>query len=62
VPVSAAVYHDDMYVDVGLSLETAAHVPHVATWVTNEYEHDGVRADGGRILERLLATLPVVVG
>ena len=62
VPVSAAVYHDDMYVDVGLSLETAAHVPHVATWVTNEYEHDGVRADGARVLERLLATLPVVVG
>jgi pimeloyl-ACP methyl ester carboxylesterase len=62
VPVSAAVYHDDMYVDVGLSLETAAQVPHVAAWVTNEYEHDGVRADGGRILERLLAKLPVVLG
>jgi pimeloyl-ACP methyl ester carboxylesterase len=61
VPVSAAVYHDDMYVDVGLSLETAAHVPHVAAWVTNEYEHDGVRADGERVLERLLATLPVVL-
>lgn len=60
VPLSAAVYHDDMYVDVGFSLETAAHVPHVATWVTNEYEHDGVRADGARVLERLLATLPVV--
>jgi pimeloyl-ACP methyl ester carboxylesterase len=62
VPVSAAVYHDDMYVDVGLSLETAAHVPHVATWVTNEYEHDGVRADGERVFERLLSTLPVVLG
>jgi pimeloyl-ACP methyl ester carboxylesterase len=62
VPVSAAVYHDDMYVDVGLSLETAARVPHVATWVTNEYEHDGVRADGARVLERLLATLPAVLG
>jgi len=59
VPVSAAVYHDDMYVDVGFSLETAAHVPHVATWVTNEYEHDGVRVDGARVVERLLATLPV---
>jgi pimeloyl-ACP methyl ester carboxylesterase len=60
VPVSAAVYHDDMYVDAGFSLETAAHVPHVATWVTNEYEHDGVRTDGARVFERLLATLPVV--
>jgi len=61
VPVSAAVYHDDMYVDVGFSLETAAQVPHVATWVTNEYEHDGVRADGARVLERLLANLPVTL-
>ncbi len=61
VPVSAAVYHDDMYVDVGLSLETAAQVPNFATWVTNEYEHDGVRADGERVLERLLRTLPVAV-
>jgi pimeloyl-ACP methyl ester carboxylesterase len=60
VPVSAAVYHDDMYVDAGYSLETAAHVPHVATWVTNEYEHDGVRADGARVFERLMATLPTV--
>ncbi len=60
VPVSAAVYHDDMYVDAGMSLETAAHVPHVAAWVTNEYEHDGVRADGARVVERLLALLPVV--
>jgi len=62
VPVSAAVYHDDMYVDVGLSLEAAAQVPHVAAWVTNEYEHDGVRVDGARVLERLLATLPAVLG
>jgi pimeloyl-ACP methyl ester carboxylesterase len=61
VPVSAAVYHDDMYVDVGLSLETAAQVPHVAAWVTNEYEHDGVRADGERVFERLLRALPVAV-
>ncbi|WP_097136561.1 alpha/beta fold hydrolase [Rhizobium subbaraonis] len=43
VPVAAAVYFDDMYVDAGLSLETARHVGNVETWVTNEYEHDGVR-------------------
>jgi hypothetical protein len=24
-------------------------------WLTNEYEHDGLRADGGRILDRLIA-------
>jgi hypothetical protein len=24
------------------------------TWLTSEYEHNGLRADGGRILGRLL--------
>lgn len=43
VPVAAAVYFDDMYVDAGLSLETAARVGNLECWVTNEYEHDGVR-------------------
>jgi proline iminopeptidase len=43
VPVAAAVYFDDMYVDAALSLETAKHVGNVRTWVTNEFEHDGVR-------------------
>ncbi|WP_203840772.1 alpha/beta fold hydrolase [Winogradskya humida] len=54
VPVRAAVYHDDMYVDAGLSLETAAAVGNVRTWVTNEFEHDGLRADGERVLGRLM--------
>jgi len=52
VPVDAAVYHDDMYVDAGLSLETAAAVGNVRTWVTNEFEHDGLRS--GDVLDRLL--------
>lgn len=52
VPVDAAVYFDDMYVDAGLSLETAAAVGNVRTWVTNEYEHDGLRT--GDVLARLL--------
>jgi pimeloyl-ACP methyl ester carboxylesterase len=53
VPVDAAVYFDDMYVDTDLSLETAAAVGNVRTWVTNEYEHDGLRT--GDVLDRLLA-------
>lgn len=55
VPVEAAVYFDDMYVDAGLSLETAAHVGNVETWVTNEHEHDGLRL--GDVLPRLLERL-----
>ena len=45
VPVAAAVYFDDMYVDAGLSLDTASRVGNLKHWVTNEYEHDGLRQD-----------------
>ncbi|MFH8384778.1 alpha/beta fold hydrolase [Kitasatospora sp. NPDC018058] len=54
VPVAAAVYHDDMYVDAGLSLRTARAVGSLRTWVTNEWEHDGVAASGDRVLARLM--------
>jgi hypothetical protein len=54
VPVTAAVYHDDMYVDADLQLDTAAAVGNTRTWVTNEYEHDGLRVSGGRVLARLM--------
>lgn len=53
VPVAAAIYFDDMYVDAGLSLDTAAKVGNVQTWVTNEYEHDGVR-QSSRVFECLM--------
>ncbi|MEH1167362.1 alpha/beta fold hydrolase [Micromonospora sp. CPCC 205539] len=54
VPVAAAVYHDDMYVDTDGSLATARSVRGLRTWVTNEYEHDGLRVSGGRVLDRLI--------
>ncbi|MFJ4922839.1 alpha/beta fold hydrolase [Streptomyces sp. NPDC088725] len=54
VPTAAAVYHDDMYVDTEHSLRTAAGIRGLRPWVTNEYEHDGVRAGGPRVLDRLL--------
>jgi pimeloyl-ACP methyl ester carboxylesterase len=54
VPVLAAVYFDDMYVDAGLQLDTARRVGNVRTWVTNEHEHDGLRADAPRVLGRLM--------
>ncbi|MEU1264362.1 alpha/beta fold hydrolase [Streptomyces cellulosae] len=55
VPVAAAVYHDDMYVDTTHSLATARTVRGLRTWVTDEFEHDGVRTGGPRVLDRLLA-------
>ncbi|MGW3469849.1 alpha/beta fold hydrolase [Saccharopolyspora sp. NPDC000995] len=54
VPVAAAEYHDDMFVDRDQTLESAQQVRGVRTWVTNEYEHDGVKASP-EVLNRLLA-------
>lgn len=55
VPVAALVYHDDMYVDTAHSLRTARAIRGLRTWVTDEFEHDGLRAGGPRVLDRLLA-------
>ena len=54
VPVAAAVYYDDMYVHREFSEETAQIVPNVKLWVTSEYEHNGLRADGEHVVDRLL--------
>jgi len=54
VPVAAAVYYDDMYVDRALSEETASYINGIKLWITNEYEHNGLRLDGARILSRLI--------
>ena len=44
---------NDMYVHREFSEETAALVPNIKLWVTSEYEHNGLRADGEAILDRL---------
>ncbi|MFD9633746.1 alpha/beta fold hydrolase [Streptomyces violascens] len=54
VPLAAIVYHDDMYVDAGLSLRTAREIGATRVWVTNEWEHDGISASGDRVLARLM--------
>jgi pimeloyl-ACP methyl ester carboxylesterase len=54
VPAAAAIYAQDMYVERALSEETAAQVRGLRPWLTSEYEHDGLRADGARILGRLI--------
>ncbi|MEU6549545.1 alpha/beta fold hydrolase [Streptomyces sp. NPDC046915] len=55
VPAVAAVYHDDMYVDTAHSLRTARAIRGLRTWVTDEFEHDGLRVGAPRVLDRLLA-------
>jgi hypothetical protein len=53
VPVAAAIYHDDMYVEYAFSLETAQRLGGCRWWVTSEFHHDGLRSDA-RVLDRLL--------
>jgi hypothetical protein len=54
VPAAAAIYTEDLYVERAFSEEAAAAVRGLRPWVTSEYEHNGLRADGDRILGRLL--------
>ena len=54
VPVAAAVYTDDVYVDRDLSLETAGRVRGLRVWETDAFHHDGLADDGPAIVRRLL--------
>ena len=53
VPVTAAIYLDDVYVESAYSIETASEVRGMRTWVTNELHHDGIHA-GPHVLDRLI--------
>jgi hypothetical protein len=57
VPCAAAIYYDDMYVERAFSEETAQNIRGIKLWVTNQYEHNGLRADGEVVLGRLLDML-----
>lgn len=53
VPVAAAVYADDPYVDRSFSEETAALLPNARTWV-NDHLHNALRVSGDEVLGRLI--------
>jgi len=54
VPCAAAIYAEDMYVPRALSEQTAAAIAGCKAWLTNEYEHNGLRSSPA-VFERLLA-------
>ena len=54
VPVAATIYVNDLYVERRFAEETAVAIRGLRPWITNEYEHNGLRADGERILGRLI--------
>jgi pimeloyl-ACP methyl ester carboxylesterase len=54
VPAAATIYADDLYVERAFAEETAATIRGLKPWITNEFEHNGLRADGERVLGRLI--------
>ena len=54
VPVAATIYVNDLYVERDFAEETAAAIRGIRTWQTDEFEHNGLRADGERVLGRLI--------
>jgi pimeloyl-ACP methyl ester carboxylesterase len=54
VPVAATIYVNDLYVERAFAEETAAATRGLRPWITNEFEHNGLRADGERVLGRLI--------
>jgi pimeloyl-ACP methyl ester carboxylesterase len=54
VPVAAAIYAEDMYVERAFSEQTAAQIRGLRPWLTNALHHDGLRIEGDRVLGRLI--------
>ena len=54
VPCAAAIYWDDLYVVRQASEATARAIAGLRPWVTSRYDHNGLRADGAAILDRLI--------
>ncbi|KAF7137398.1 hypothetical protein RHSIM_Rhsim07G0010300 [Rhododendron simsii] len=57
VPVAAAVYYEDMYVNFKLAMETASQIAGIRLWITNEYMHSGLRDAGGQVFDHLKGML-----
>ena len=54
VPVAATIYVNDLYVERAFAEDTARAIRGLRPWITDELEHNGVRADGERVLGRLI--------
>ena len=54
VPCVATIYAEDMFVPRALSERTAAAIAGTRVWLTNEYEHSGLR-ESSKVFERMLA-------
>jgi len=62
---AAAVYFDDMYVDFDASIQVTrrgAPLEKCKLWITNEYQHSGLRDNGAEIFSRLLHMVKGSIG
>ena len=57
VPTAAVAYYSDMFVELKFSEELAEQIKDIKLWITNEYKHNGLRADGAKIYRRLKALI-----
>lgn len=57
IPVAAAVYTNDMYVDRDFSIETSQSIKGIQYWETDKFDHNGLRSHGEKILEKLFKLL-----
>ena len=53
VPVAAAVYTNDMYIDRNYSMDLANIIPNIRIWETKSFEHNGLRSNGKKVLDSL---------
>jgi hypothetical protein len=62
---AAAVYFDDMYVDFDASLQVTrrgAPLEKCKLWITNEYQHSGLRDNGAEVFSKLLHMVKGSIG
>lgn len=57
VPIAAAVYINDMYVDKGYSMDLAKILPNISVWETSLFEHNGLRSNGKVVIEELFSRI-----
>jgi pimeloyl-ACP methyl ester carboxylesterase len=57
IPCAAAIYAEDMYVPRHFSEPAATAIRGMKVWLTNEFEHNGIRTDGEKVFGRLLDLL-----
>ena len=57
VPVAAAVYTHDMYVDREYSMQIADVIDNINVWETKSLEHNALRSNGKKVLDSLFSRI-----